>query len=114
MGPHEASIARQAYISRQPMPERIKNAPELFDDLGLYLNAFLWLDTERSDGPIPWSSIIRYARYHKLDAYQTENLLEYIRELDRIISAHRAEKIKSAGKTGSKSTGKSPAKLKGK
>jgi hypothetical protein len=54
--------------------------------LQLYLNAFFDLDSERSHGngltPIPWTSIMNYAKAFDFDNEQTEDLIFFIRKLD--------------------------------
>lgn len=86
MGHLEQSIAKQALREGQPLPERIKNSPELKPGLELYINAFFDLDTERNHGnglcAIPISSIAGYARMFDFDKEQTEDLLYFIREMD--------------------------------
>ena len=95
MGRSEQQIARQAYTAKQPLPDAIANAPELQEGLGLYLEAFLCLDTERSDGPIPWSAQVRYAEHYEFDDYQTETLLAIVKILDPVMSQHRSEKLRN-------------------
>lgn len=71
----------------QPIPDRIKNAPELQPGLGLYLGAFFDLDAERTHafGPsaIPITSILAYASAFSFDEEQTEDLMYFIREMDK-------------------------------
>lgn len=71
----------------QPIPDRIKNAPELLPGLGLYLGAFFDLDSERTHafGPaaIPITAILAYAAAFKFDEDQTEDLIYFIREMDK-------------------------------
>lgn len=86
----------------EEVPDPIKNAPELRQDLFMYLEAFYELDSERSDGLIPWTSIIRYGEYHEFDDEQMDNLLCYVRKLDQVITTHRNEKLKLTAKGGPK------------
>ena len=69
-----------------PVPDYIKNKPELLPWLAVYLQAFNELDSERSHAmgftKIPWSSIIRYAEHHNFSPEMTENLVLYVREMD--------------------------------
>jgi len=85
-GPHEKGIALQAYRAGQPLPDAIENAPELMPGLGLYLQAFFDLDSDRSHamGPtaIPFRSILDYARAFNFDDEQTEDLIYYIKQMD--------------------------------
>lgn len=62
------------------------DVPELRFGLGLYLDAFYSLDTERSHsfGPvqIPWSKIQYFAEVNHFDDEQTENLHVFIAKMD--------------------------------
>jgi hypothetical protein len=84
----EQNILKQAIRFGQPIPERIINAPELRLGLRLYFNAFFDLDAERSHAlaltPIPWTSIMHYARAYELDEEQTEDLVYFIRYMDNV------------------------------
>lgn len=79
-------MVASAKNNRNPLPKVILEAPQLFSGLEIYFQAFFDLDTERSHGmgltPIPWSAILRYARYQELDEEQTEDLLHYVRAMD--------------------------------
>lgn len=79
-------MVETAIRNRLPLPNPILNAPQLFQGLEVYLQAFFDLDSERSHSmgltPIPWSSIVRYAEYQQLDSEQTEDLLYYVRAMD--------------------------------
>lgn len=80
---------------RGKAPEKFTNEPELRWGLQLYYDAFHDLDTERSHGMgwtrIPWSSIIRYAEFHRLTEDQTERLLVHVRDMDRAYIARLIE-----------------------
>lgn len=99
MGPIEQNIAKQASLSGEQLPERIANAPTLHLGLELFLQAFFDLDSERSHGftltPIPFTSVLTYARLYELDEEQTEDLLFLIRRMD---NAHLARLDKKAKK----------------
>ncbi len=94
MGTTEQSVVRQAIQNREPIPERIQNAPELLPWLGLYFEAFLRLDSERSEAPIPWSKILAYAERCGYDEEQTDCLIHYVRALEPVIDGHRSKKAK--------------------
>ncbi len=81
----------------EEVPDPIRNAPELRQDLYLYLEAFYELDSERSDGLIPWTSIVRYGEYHQFDLEQMDDLLYFVRQMDHVVTTHRNEKL-SIGK----------------
>lgn len=86
LGPHEKTIAQQAFRSGQPLPDRIANAPELRLGLQLYLQAFFDLDSSRSNSndlnPISWLDIKRYSVECQLNDEQEEELFYYVRLLD--------------------------------
>jgi hypothetical protein len=86
MGPIEQQIAKQHYMMRMPLPDRIQNAPVLISGLELYLHAFFDLDSERSHGmgvtKIPWSCIKDYALFYEFDSEQTSDLFYLIRKMD--------------------------------
>lgn len=98
LGPIEQNIAKQAMRSGQPIPERIANAPELQLGLQLYIQAFFDLDSERSHNmglcPIPWASIINYAKVFEFDEEQTEDLIFHIKRLDREHLKRLSKKVK--------------------
>jgi len=96
MGPIERNIARQAYRSGQPMPDRIANAPTLATGLAVFFDAFFQLDTERSHGtaltPIPVTSILLYCGFNNFDRELTEDMLVLLRKMDNAHLARLAEK----------------------
>lgn len=98
MGKTEQSIARQAYINRQPLPDRIENAPKLLPGLEIFLIAVLDLDSERLEGQIPWSSVAMYADYFQFDEQQAEDLFYFVRSLDHVILERRAKKREADAK----------------
>lgn len=87
-----------------PLPDRIKDAPDLELGLELYLGAFWDLDSCRplgwAEGPIPWTVIEQYAQLNELEGEQREMLHYHVRQLDNAYLKHRHEKAKQ--KTGGK------------
>jgi hypothetical protein len=58
--------------------------------LGLYIAAFLDLDTERTGtDAIPWSSIYLWCQAHGLNDQQTEDMKYFIRVADNAVSEKR-------------------------
>ena len=86
MGNIEQNIIAQAVRAGAPIPDRIANAPVLMQGLGLYLQAFFDLDSERQIGfsilPIPWRAVVKYAQVYGFDEEQREDLLFFIRRMD--------------------------------
>lgn len=95
MGHVEQGLARQAIQMGQPLPERIANAPELKIGLQLYLQAFFDLDSDRNDGPIPWSSVSNYGKTFSLDVEQTDDLFYFVKRMDTAFLKWKARKEKS-------------------
>lgn len=79
-------MIQQATRNHEPIPDFILNKPELILGLDLYYVAFNELGTERqlgmAAGPIPFTSILKYAEHFEFDEEQTEQLLYFIRKLD--------------------------------
>ena len=92
-------IIQRCYRDRLPLPNRIKNAPDLWLGLEFFYVAFLDLDSERPTGwnigRIPWSAIDRYASYLGLidpDDEQRGDLFYLVRSLDSaFVEYHIAE-----------------------
>lgn len=72
----------------QPIPEKIKNKPNLNEDLFFYYQAFIDLDTTRSHAngatAISWLSIVEYAKFYHLDQEETLELVLVIRAMDKV------------------------------
>jgi hypothetical protein len=69
-----------------PLPDFIKNEPELLPGLDVFLNSFWDLSTCRQMGmglgPIPWTSIENYANILGGDESFREDFHKYIRRMD--------------------------------
>ena len=69
-----------------PIPEKIKNAPELRLGLQLFMTAFMDLSASRPSGwgisPIPWDVIYMYCVRLELDEEQTEDTLYHVQSMD--------------------------------
>lgn len=85
-GSSEKTILNQARIGGQPIPDFIKNKPELYSGLEVYLQAYFDLDSERTHayGPagIPTTSMLLYASAFNFDEEQTDDLVYFIRTMD--------------------------------
>jgi hypothetical protein len=84
----EQNIAKQSLRETGKLPERILNAPSLKLTNQFYFQAFFELDSERINGfdigPIPWSSIVKYAEYHGFEYDEREDFLVFIRRMDNV------------------------------
>jgi len=99
MGEHEQKIIQQALRLRRPLPDEIKDAPELQFGLEIYWDAFWDLSTCRpssfSVGAIPWSSIRDYGQTFEFDESQMETLFYVIRLMDNeFVKFHTPKKGK--------------------
>jgi hypothetical protein len=94
-GTSEETILKQAKMGGQPIPDFIKNKPELDVGLDVYLQAYFDLYSERthSFGPagIPTTSMLLYASAFNFDDEQTDDLVYFLRKMD-------AENLKRVGK----------------
>jgi hypothetical protein len=87
-GKDEDWIAEQCYRRRLPLPEFIENAPQLYEWLELYWEAYQDLSTTRQAGfggayPISWLSIAHYAEALGYDADQKDDLFYFVSIMDR-------------------------------
>lgn len=84
---------------RRPLPDKVKNAPQLFLGLELYYFAFVDLCGDRQTGwgvgPIPWTAKQRYAEKHGFSEEQTEDLYFFLTEMDRAYIQYMEKKSKS-------------------
>ena len=89
--------------ANHPLPDAIANAPSLLPGLELYYGAFMELHSDRpyhmgGAGPIPWSSIMRYAEFAGLTDEDDIYLLHvYIRAMDEFYLNDQAKKAKNDG-----------------
>lgn len=112
MGPGlEQNIIRQALSAREPIPERIINAPQLLDGLQFELEAFFELDNERTHTfgltQIPMSVIRNYAERRGLFNEECEEFIETIHRLDIAhLSRLETKRQKPDGSDKSRKSGK--------
>jgi hypothetical protein len=99
---------------RQPLPQRIANAPELFIGLEFFYVAFLDLSSCRAimEGPISWLAIDDYAIRRGLEEEQREDLLFHIPKMDRVFLDFHSEKRKKELKSNSPPIAKTKGKTK--
>lgn len=87
MGEIEQNLAKQAVRFGNPLPDRIANAPRLQLGLEIFIQAFYELDSERSHGlgptPIPPHLIKEYAATYDFDEEMTDDLLFFVRGIDK-------------------------------
>lgn len=100
MGQAEQRIIRECYARKRPLPDRIKNAPDLFVGLELYFQAFIELNTCRntgwSAGPIPSWSIDEYCARAELTEDESEDLRYHVRMMDQAFLRYSNRKSKES------------------
>lgn len=77
-----------------PIPEKIKNAPELHTGLDLFYLAFLDLNGCRSlgygmVGPISWQTVDRYCEVYGLKGEQREDMFFFVGKMDAAYQEHQ-------------------------
>ena len=88
--------------TKQPYPDSIRKAPELDLGLGLYMQAFLDLDSSRlngmSMGRIPWLTIYDYCDRIEVVGDQRIDLIYCVQALDAwYVEWHREKDGKGKG-----------------
>jgi hypothetical protein len=91
----EQSIIESCIKRRIPLPEKIANAPVINRGLEPYYVAFWELTTCRGAGfgagPIPWTAIDDYATRYGWDGERYEDLVDFVRAMDRTFLAYQRE-----------------------
>jgi len=111
-GPTEEKIIRQAYKMNMPLPDKIKNKPQLTLGLSFMYKAFRELSTDRkigmAEGPITWSSMNSYAKRHNILDFDYFVLL-----MQMVDIKYMEERNKKSGKTKGKIVNSSGSKAMG-
>ena len=96
--PTEARIVKQCLREGLKYPKAIANAPTLWLGLALYYDGFWEVSSDRVGmGPIPWSSVLRYAQLFGFSEEQTEDLLYHVRVMDNAYLEHHKPKGAKGG-----------------
>lgn len=84
-----------------PIPDSIRDAPELRLGLQLFLNGFMDLTGSRPSGfgisPIPWHMITDYCDRLGLSGDQTEDMIRHVQALDTVYIEKKTKKDKPSG-----------------
>lgn len=87
---------------RQPLPQAIRDAPELDVGLDMYYQAFADLSSCRpigfGEGRIPWTAVEQYADSLGLQGDQREDLHHHMTEMDMVYLEWSAKKTKEDAK----------------
>lgn len=96
----------------QPLPEKIKNKPELRTGLEIYWRAFWECSTDRdigmAEGPIPWTAINAWGMRYGFKGECFERLVLLLKAMDSVYIEERSKshkkmmdkKMKSGSKGG--------------
>lgn len=91
-------IIQDCIRNHRPLPQKIAEAPDLFEGLLLFFQGFSELSTCRqvgeSAGPIPWLAINEYCAYHHLVDEQREDFEWFVTRLDAEYLKYIREKSK--------------------
>lgn len=83
---NERALIESCYAQRRPLPDFVRDAPDLLPGLEFYFNAFLALTTCRVNGfgmgQIPWTAINEYCFTYGIDGDEREDMQFVIRKMD--------------------------------
>jgi hypothetical protein len=106
-GPTEKSIIQQCFQQKLPLPDKIRNAPELFLGLELFYLSFMDLSSCRgqgygTEGPIGWLQISDYCYIHGIIGEQRDDLIYHIQRMDEAYLLFKTKKLKQQTQTSTK------------
>jgi hypothetical protein len=91
----EEQIYKEHIQHGVPLPDKIANAPTLFEGLGFFYNAFFELLTCRtSNNVIPYMAIEEYANINEIEGQMKTDLHFFVRQLDNTYSDYQDKKRK--------------------
>ncbi len=110
-GGSDARIIEQARKMGMPIPDKIKNRPQLTSGLEFYWRAFTELSADRdigmAEGHIPWTAMNQWALRHGIQGDEFERFVSILRIVDTAYMEKRHSQHKKAiGKGGNKSFNK--------
>lgn len=99
----EQNILKQASVTKEKIPERIANAPEITLGLELYMNAFYALTSCRgslyaSEGPIPWLAMRDYCEDFDIRGEDRRIFIYLMTALDQTYLKYKAKKTEARTK----------------
>lgn len=116
-GQTEAKIRELAKKTGQRLPDKILNKPHLLIGLDFYWRAFWECASDRiigmAEGPIPWSSIDRWALRYEVEGEDFERLVFLIKAMDEVYIEHRTKSHKKKMDKAMKSKGGGKTPIKG-
>jgi hypothetical protein len=100
-GPTEKNIIEQCIRYRQPLPDKIANAPRLLLGLEMFYVAFADLTTcrypgDKIDGRISWKAITDWCDAFGIVGEQREDVYHHIFKMDEVYLDHQLAKYKAA------------------
>ena len=97
-GPNADKIVAMARKQKMPVPDKIKNAPNLSVGLVLYWRAFQDLSSDRDIGmgvgPIPWTSMDAWAARNRIRGDSFERFVMILRGMDGAFMEKQGKKTK--------------------
>jgi len=95
-GKDEDKIIQSAESQKLPLPDWIKNRPELAFGLEFYYMAFMDLNSCRQigmgEGPIPWTDIYLYAQAYDIVEYEFDRFHHIMCSMDSAYLNERQKK----------------------
>lgn len=95
-GKDEEKIRKSAESQNLPLPDWIKNKPELEIGLEFYYMSFMDLSTCRSigmgEGPIPWIALKQYAEVYDIYGIEFERFVTILNNMDTAYLEERNKK----------------------
>lgn len=110
-GGSDDRIIEQARKMGMPIPDKIKNRPQLISGLEFYWRAFTDLSADRdigmAEGHIPWTAMNQWALRYDIWGYEFERLVLILKKVDTAYMEKRhSQHKKTIGKGGNKSLAK--------
>ncbi len=98
-GSTAAQIVKDSLQWGGPIPDPVKEQPDLEPGLEIFFEAFWSLSTTRSlgmsSGPIPWTACQSYAEVCHFDEEQADDLWFFVSSMDAVFLKHLADKRES-------------------
>lgn len=99
-GQTETKIRELASKTGQKLPDKILNKPRLLVGLDFYWRAFWECSTDRdigmAEGPIPWSSMDRWALRHEIEGDDFDRMVLILKAMDAAYIEHRTKSHKKS------------------
>lgn len=99
MSETEQTILQQVERTKERLPDKIANAPEILLGLALYYNGFSALSSTRgalysSEGPIPWLAMRDYCDENEIYGVQRQDFYDLLVKMDQAYLKFKGKKSK--------------------